>query len=497
MSPDHTVDADRVATLATRSGLEVDDAVAAALADQFTQQDEVLAALAADAPPTPPDRTSRTPSRREDPLGMWLTTCAVADPDATGRLDGLTVGVKDNIAVAGVPMTCGSPLLADTDYTPVADATVVDRLLAAGATIAGKTNMDEFAFGGDRDTMRLRLAHNPRDPARMPGSSSAGSGIAAATDAVDLALGSDTGGSVRFPAAWSGVPGIKPTRGLVSHRGFVQFARTLDHIGVLAGDITDLAAGLATIAGPDPGDPLTRATTVEDYPAAVATARTEPPTDLTIGIPEELWGTAPALDDVARDALEGLAADGATLEPVSIEGYDRWLPAWLGIGLTEVGRYLAANTVTYWHPTPGDAHLVEAVHDAIAAAPEKLGDPLVAAMLYADHRRDRDGDAGYVRAHRAREQLTAGIDAALADVDVLASTTVPMVAPLWDEEIEDVFGALAHTGPFNVSGHPAVSVPCGTVEGLPVGLQFVAPHFEEVTALRAATQWLTRADSVA
>jgi Asp-tRNA(Asn)/Glu-tRNA(Gln) amidotransferase A subunit family amidase len=280
MSPHPTPD--DVQRYAERAGIPLDDDAAAAFAEQFAQQDDVLESLDALAPPVPPERDYWQPTDDDDPLAAFLTRCDVTDGD--GPLDGMTVGVKDNVAVAGVPMTCGTPLL--ESYVPEFDATVVERLLDAGARVVGKTNMDELAFGGSADTMRLRLAGNPHDPDRHPGSSSAGSGIAAATSEVDLAIGSDTGGSIRFPAAWSGTPGIKPTRGLVSHHGFVQYAKTLDNVGFLAPTVENLALGLDAAAGEDDRDERTRGAAVDDYAAAVEAAGPETLDGLTIGLPE-------------------------------------------------------------------------------------------------------------------------------------------------------------------------------------------------------------------
>ncbi|GAB7095162.1 Asp-tRNA(Asn)/Glu-tRNA(Gln) amidotransferase subunit GatA [Halolamina litorea] len=486
MPPQHTPNPAALRQYAERLSLSIDGDEAAALAEQFAEQDAVLDALDALVLDDPPERDYWDPDPEEDELGGWLTRCDVARDGVGGPLDGLTVGVKDNVAVAGVPMTCGSPLLTDPAFVPARDATVVDRLLDAGARITGKTNMDEFAFGGSRESLRFRLARNPRDPERQPGSSSAGSGVVAATGEVDLAIGSDTGGSIRFPAAWSGVPGIKPTRGLVSHDGFVQYAKTLDNVGFLAPSVENLALGLDAVAGPDPRDERTCGHEAEEYAASVADAD---PAALTIGLPEELFGKAPDLDEVVREAVDELEAAGASVRSVSITDYDYWLPAWLGIGMTEVGNYLASNATNYWSFSPGDPELAARLQEARVAGEPELGASLQAAMLYAEHRTATDGDAAYALAHEARRRVAAGVDGALAEVDVLASPTVPKLAPTWDEAVDDLFGALSNTGPFNVTGHPAVSVPCGTVDELPVGLQFIAPRGADATALRAGAAW--------
>ncbi|MFB6210353.1 MAG: amidase [Halobacteriales archaeon] len=471
---------------AARLPFEVDAGALPEYREQIAAQEEILATLDTLPTPDPPDREHWAPDEETDPLGAFLTRCAIED-DADGPLAGMTVAIKDNIAVGGVPMTCGSPLLAD--YVPPEDATVVTNLLAAGARIVGKANMDEFAFGRDRSTMRFRVAKNPHDPDHQPGSSSAGSGVAVGTGQVDVALGTDTGGSVRFPAAWSGVVGLKPTRGLVSHHGFVQFAKTLDTIGPLARETLPAARALAAMAGEDPHDLYTRGVSVGEYVPAVERGHETDPSELTIGIPEELWGQAPELDTVTRAALDRLADAGAELRDVSIDAYEYALPGWLGIGVTEVGAYFRANLSNYWLPALSDPSLTAAFATAQADNPDEPGSIIRSNRLFAEYLNDTHGDRYYALAQQARERVTESVDRALADVDVLASTTVPMLAPAWGEETEDTIDAVANTAPFNLTGHPALSVPCGTIDGLPVGLQFVAGHFEEATAFRAGAHW--------
>lgn len=470
---------DRVDGLFADLGVDADDAVVEAVTDQFAAQLDALEPLTDPtlAPDPTPDREWSRPTDEDDPLGAFLARCRLG---GDGPLADLRVGIKDNIAVAGVPMTCGSPLLAE--YEPRTDATVVRRLLDAGTVIVGKTNMDEFAFGGDQSTMRLRLARNPHDPDRQPGSSSAGSGVAVATGAVDAALGSDTGGSVRFPAAWCGVVGVKPSRGLVSHHGFVQYSKTLDNVGVLARDVPTARRVLAAIAGHDPCDERTLR---RDPPGDDLTEATVALEELRIGLPEQLFGNAPDLDSVVEASLDDLAEEGATTTSVSIPDYDWWLPAWLGLGTTEFSRYLDADGTNTWSLAPGTPDFAEAMRDVTAAA-DDLGHPVVSTWALGRYLAESAGGALYTRAHEARRRLAAGIDDALAEVDVLAATTVPMLPPVWGEGIDDVFGALSNTGPFNVSGHPAASIPVGSLDGLPVCCQFVARRGDDATALAAA-----------
>ena len=471
---------------ADRIGHEVDETTLKAFAEQFATQDELLATLDEIEDRTPPDREHWEPDEDDDPLGAFLSRCDLA-PTGSGVLDGLSVAVKDNIAVAGVPMTCGSPLLAD--YVSPEDATVVEKLREAGGRIVGKANMDEFAFGSDRSTMRFRLARNPRKETHQPGSSSSGSGVAVGSGQADVALGTDTGGSVRFPAAWSGLVGVKPTRGLVSHHGFVQFAKTLDNVGPLARTVENAARALEAIAGEDPRDQYTSGVSVGDYVEAAERGRENDASELVIGVPDELFGVDPELDELTHAALETLADDGAELRDVSIEAYEYAIPAWLAIATTEIGAYLDVNLVNYWLTDPTPYELNEALHAALKAHPEEVGDIILSNRLYAEHLGDRYGDRYYARAQRARKLLTDGVDDALADVDVLASTTVPMLAPSWDETIEDIFGAVSNTAPFNLTGHPAISVPSGERDGLPVGIQFVGRHFDEEAVFRAAARW--------
>jgi Asp-tRNA(Asn)/Glu-tRNA(Gln) amidotransferase A subunit family amidase len=345
MSKDYTVSKETVLQYAERAQFSVTEEEADAFAEDFEAQDKMLTTLNDLSDCSPPSREYRDPDEDDDNLGAFLTWCNLKRT-TEGCLNGMSIAVKDNIAVAGIPMTCGSPLL--EDYVPPEDATVITRLLDAGARIVGKANMDEFAFGGDESTMRFRLARNPRNPEHQPGRSSSGSGVAVGDELVDAALGSDTAGSIRFPAAWSGIVGMKPTRGLVPHHGFVQFAKTLDNVGPLARSTKIVARILEVIAGGDSQDQYTTGVTVGKYVNAAERGASNSLEGLTIGLPEELFGHAPELDDVTQGALNNMKDAGAELRDVSIDGYQYAIPAWLAIAMTEVGAYFRANLTNYW-----------------------------------------------------------------------------------------------------------------------------------------------------
>ena len=295
----------------------------------------------------------------------FITTTEV-EPTGSGPLDGVTVAVKDNISTADVRTTCGSAML--EGYVPPYDATVVDRLKAAGATVVGKTNMDEFGMGTTTETSAFGPTDNPAAPGRVPGGSSGGSAAAVAAGDADVALGSDTGGSVRCPAAFCGVVGIKPTYGLVSRYGLVAYANSLEQIGPLAPTVEAAAELLDVIAGVDERDATTRAPPA-GAPDSYADAADGDVDGLTVGVPTELLeGVDEGVEAAFEEALEALRDRGATTETVSLPSVETAVQAYYVIAMSEASSNLARfDGVRYGPSTEGDGDW----NDAFAAVREK------------------------------------------------------------------------------------------------------------------------------
>ncbi|GAA0308210.1 Asp-tRNA(Asn)/Glu-tRNA(Gln) amidotransferase subunit GatA [Halarchaeum salinum] len=419
-----------------------------------------------------------------------------------GPLAGSTVAVKDNISTEGVRTTCGSEMLAE--YAPPYDATVVSRLKDAGATIVGKTNMDEFGMGTTTETSAFGATTNPADEERVPGGSSGGSAAAVAAGDADYALGSDTGGSVRCPAAFCGVVGIKPTYGLVSRYGLVAYANSLEQIGPLASTVEGAAELLDVIAGPDDHDATTHdAGAASDY-AAAANGDVE---GLTIGVPAELVeGVAPdatesasgdepragADDEVRRvfeDALDAYRDAGAEIEEVSLPSVEYGVAAYYVIAMSEASSNLARfDGVRYGESGGFEGNWNETFAETRA---ENLGDEVKRRILLGTYALSAGyHDKYYKQAQEARAWVRQDFEGAFDDVDVLATPTMPVLPPELGESIDDplqMYLMDANTVPVNLANLPAISVPAGESEdGLPVGLQLVGPQFGEETIINAA-----------
>ncbi|WP_348610744.1 Asp-tRNA(Asn)/Glu-tRNA(Gln) amidotransferase subunit GatA [Halobaculum rarum] len=436
-----------------------------------------------------------------DDLNAFVTRETV-ESDADGPLAGKTVAVKDNISTEGIRTTCGSAML--EEYVPPYDATVVERLREAGATIVGKANMDEFGMGGTTETSAFGPVKNPVDPERVPGGSSGGSAAAVAAGEADLALGSDTGGSVRNPAAFCGVVGIKPTYGLVSRYGLVAYANSLEQIGPLANTVEDAAALLDAIAGPDERDATTRydaaeggapgATDVPDdtHPADAteyAAAADGDVEGMTVGVPTELVeGADDEVVEVFEDALAELEAKGIETVEVSLPSVEHAVQAYYVIAMSEASSNLARFDGVRYGTEGGEGNWNESF---AAAREEGFGDEVKRRILLGTYALSAGyHDKYYKKAQDARAWVKQDFDEAFTEADVLATPTMPVLPPKRGESLDDPLSLYlmdANTVPVNLANLPAISVPAGEAEGLPVGMQFVGPAFGEEAVIRAGS----------
>jgi aspartyl-tRNA(Asn)/glutamyl-tRNA(Gln) amidotransferase subunit A len=415
----------------------------------------------------------------------------------SGPLHGVPIAIKDNICTRDLATTASSRILAG--YVPPYDATVITRLEAAGAVVIGKTNCDEFAMGSSNENSAFGAARNPWDQGRIPGGSSGGSAVAVAAGFVPASLGSDTGGSVRQPAALCGVVGFKPTYGRVSRYGLLAFASSLDQIGPLTHTVEDAALLTAVIAGPDAADSTAAAVPVPDYTAALDGGIA----GLRIGVPRTLIESGVAPDVLARfdEALAQLARLGADIEDVVLPHATYAIPVYYLIATAEASSNLARyDGVRYGLRTADSAGLrsmYNRTRDEGFGAEVKrrimLGTYVLSAGYY---------DAYYRKAQQVRTLIRGDYDRAFERVDVVAMPTSPTPAFPLGERVNDplqMYLADIFTVSANLSGLPAISVPCGfTGEILPVGLQLTGRHFDEPTLLRVAhayereTRWWER-----
>ncbi len=406
-----------------------------------------------------------------------------------GPLAGRTVAVKDNISTAGVRTTCGSAML--DDYVPPYDATVVERLTEAGATIPGKTNMDEFGMGTTTETSAFGPVENPVAEGYVPGGSSGGSAAVVAAGDADMALGSDTGGSVRCPAAFCGVVGIKPTYGLVSRYGLVAYANSLEQIGPIAPTVEQAARLLSVIAGPDDRDATTRDAREEGTDYDFAAAADGDVAGMEIGVPTELVeGADEAVVERFWDAIADLESQGATHHEVALPSVEHAVEAYYVIAMSEASSNLARfDGVRYGTSGGYDGDWNESFARAREAGfgPEVKRRILLGTFALSAGYQDKY----YKKAQDARAWVKRDFDEALSGADVLASPTMPVPPLERGESLDDplqMYLADANTTPVNLANLPAISVPVGETDaGLPVGLQFVGPAFGEKAIVRAGS----------
>jgi aspartyl-tRNA(Asn)/glutamyl-tRNA(Gln) amidotransferase subunit A len=399
-----------------------------------------------------------------------------------GPLAGVPVALKDNLCTEGIPTTCSSKILAG--WLPPYDATVVTRLRDAGAVAIGKTNLDEFAMGSSTENSAFGPTRNPWDIGRVPGGSSGGSAAAVAAGMVPLAFGSDTGGSIRQPAALCGIVGVKPTYGVVSRYGLIAFASSLDQIGPFAITVADAALGLEVIAGHDPMD-----STSLDRPApSLLATLDEGVSGLRVGIVADFLSEGSECGDAVVAAAEALAVAGAKVDQVRIPELLLGLPAYYVIAPAEASSNLSRyDGVRYGLRVDGpDTETMNARTRGEGFGAEvkrriMMGTYALSAGYY---------DAYYGQAQKARTLVIRAFEAAYRDFDVLLTPTTPSVAFPFGSKVDDpieMYMCDLCSIPSSLAGHPAASVPFAlSPEGLPIGVQVLAPALGEAVMMRVA-----------
>jgi amidase/aspartyl-tRNA(Asn)/glutamyl-tRNA(Gln) amidotransferase subunit A len=421
------------------------------------------------------DRFIRSPGPPgDDPYNAWLSRFELTRDGDGGSLSDVRIGIKDNTAVRGAPLTNGSR--AFEDVIPGSNATVVDRLLEAGGTIVGKTNMDELAFGPTSETSAFGPTENPAAEGQVAGGSSAGSAAAVAAGEVEVAFGSDTGGSIRIPASYCGIVGLKPTYGLIPTHGVVPMAPSMDTVGPLTASVDLAARALDVLAA------------TEDSTRFEASIDPDP-ANLSIGIAEPFFDeyVSEAVAASVRRTVDALADRGAEVRSVDITTLDRSREAWWGIAPVEFAAVYATDACGLFDRSVTEPTLASAMRRVRRASSRDLGRNAKAMLMLGAYLLETNGGAQYVRAKRLRRGLQTDVNRALTEVDVLVAPSTPTTAleiggfergvtpPVnWD------------THPTNLTGHPSMSVPCDTDEGLPVGLQFIGNWHDEQSVIDAA-----------
>jgi aspartyl-tRNA(Asn)/glutamyl-tRNA(Gln) amidotransferase subunit A len=415
---------------------------------------------------------------------------------STSPLLGVPLAVKDNFLTRGLRTTCASKILAN--FVPPYDATTVRKVRAAGAVITGKTNLDEFAMGSSVENSAFFPTRNPWNLARIPGGSSGGSAAAVAADQCIAALGTDTGGSIRQPAACCGIVGLKPTYGRVSRFGIIAFASSMDQVGPLTKDVQDAALLLEAIAGHDPAD----STSVDRPVPRYSEALTEDVKGLRLGIPKEYFvtGMQTEVEKAVRTAIRELEKNGAVIEEISLPHTEYAVAVYYIVATAEASSNLARyDGMRYGHrATAKDLTETYMISRGEGFGPEvkrriMLGTYALSAGYY---------DAYYLKAQRVRTLIKRDFDEAFKRCDAIVTPTTPTTAFKLGEKIQDplqMYLSDIYTISINLAGLPALSLPCGFDRaGMPIGMQIIGKHFDEATILRVGhayeqgTEWSRR-----
>jgi len=407
-------------------------------------------------------------------------------------LTGIPIALKDVLCVRDVVSTAGSKIL--KGFSPPYSATVVERLEAEGAVFLGKTNCDEFAMGSSNENSGYWPVHNPWALDRVPGGSSGGSAAAVASGEAIGALGSDTGGSIRQPAALTGIVGFKPTYGRVSRYGLIAFASSLDQIGPMTKDVADSAILLQAVAGHDPRDSTSSPRPVPDY---LSTLRNGVK-GMRLGVPKEYFvaGMEPAVEQAVRDAIRLLEQQGASIEEVSLPHSDVALPAYYIIAPAEASSNLARyDGVRYGYQAEGAKNLIE---QYMLTRQQGFGPEVKRRIVLGTYALSSGYyDAYYLQAQKVRTLIIDDFKRAFERVDALLGATSPTVAFTLGAKTQDPVAMYLNdiiTIPANLGNVCGISVPCGLADGLPIGLQVIAPGFREEIALQVAYAFEAAAD---
>jgi aspartyl-tRNA(Asn)/glutamyl-tRNA(Gln) amidotransferase subunit A len=401
----------------------------------------------------------------------------------TGPLAGVPIAIKDNISTKGIQTTCASRILGG--YVPPYDAHVIERLKEAGAVIVGKVNMDEFAMGTSTETSYYGPTLNPWNTGTVPGGSSGGSAATVAAGEVPLSLGSDTGGSVRCPASFCGVVGLKPTYGVISRYGLISYANSLEQIGPIASNVADMTLLFNVIAGHDQRD-----STSVIYESDYTKALVDDVKGLTIGVPKEYFGEGidPTVEKSVWDGVQRLEDLGASWKEVEMSHTKYALAAYYVIAMSEASSNLARFDGMRYGLRLEKDHDWHTTYSEIRA--QGFGEEVKRRILLGTYALSAGYmDKYYLKALKVRTLIRQDFEQALKDTDVLIAPTMPTPAFKLGEKISDpltLYMADVNTVPVNLAGVPSLSLPCGFSEGLPIGLQIMGHPFDEETVIRTA-----------
>ena len=437
------------------------------------------------------------PSGEENKYGAWYVKTLV-EGARSGKLTGKKIVLKDNICLAGVPMMNGASTL--EGYTPDVDATVVTRILDAGGAIIGKAVCEYFCFSGGSHTSSSGPVHNPHRMGYSAGGSSSGSGCLVALGEADMALGGDQGGSIRIPSSYCGVYGMKPTHGLVPYTGIMPIELTIDHTGPISGTVEDNALLLEVLAGPDGLDPRQYGGQSQAYRNALGRGGG----GLRIAVIDEGFGhpqSMAAVDSLVRAAADKFKRLGATVETVSAPMHRLGLPIWLSVAAEGATvQMMHGNGFGFNWQGLYVASLLDH-HSNWRTRANELSDTLKNTMLLGHYMTKRYRGHYYAKGQNLVRRLRAAYDAVLASHDLMLMPTLPMVATKLPDEnapiseiLQRGFEMLPNTAPFDCTHHPAMSIPCGLVDGLPAGMMLVGRQYDESTIYQAAAAFEAKGD---